>query len=61
MKECEKSNCDPKKFYCGCKKRFGLNLQAVCDSEGRFLDVAIGHPGSTSDYLALLHRHGSTS
>ena len=42
-----------KKFFCGRKKKFGLNLQAVCDARRRFLDVEIKHPGSTSDYLAF--------
>lgn len=49
-----------KKFFCGRKKKFGLNMQAVCDSRRRFLDVEIRHPGATSDYLAFavsgLHR-----
>ena len=26
----------------------------MCDVKGRFLDVTIGHPGSTSDYLAFV-------
>lgn len=41
----------PKKFFCGRKKKFGIMLQAVCDSKRRFIDVAVGHPGATSDYL----------
>ena len=28
-----------------------LNAQAVCDSKGRFLDIAIQFPGSTADCL----------
>ena len=28
-------------------------LQAACDVEGCFLDISIGHPGSTSDHLAF--------
>ena len=40
-------------FYCGCKSRHGLNMQAVCDVNGRFLDVFIGCPGATSDCLAF--------
>ena len=43
----------PAKFFCGRKKKFGLNMQAVCDARGRFLDVEIKYPGSTSDYFAF--------
>jgi DDE superfamily endonuclease len=50
---CEVAGCGQKKFYCGRKKKFGVNLQGVCDSESRFWDVSIGHSGSTSDYLAF--------
>ena len=25
----------------------------MCDAKGRFIDVCIGHPGFTSDYLAF--------
>ena len=42
-----------KKFFCGRKKRYGLNMQAVCDSKRRFIDIDISHPASTSDYLAF--------
>jgi hypothetical protein len=53
MKDCEMTSCGPKKFFCGRKKKFGLNMQATCDARARFLDVSICHPGSTSDYLAF--------
>ena len=43
-----------KNFFCGRKGKFGLNLQGVCDVRGRFLDVTIAHPGSTSDYLSFV-------
>jgi hypothetical protein len=52
--ECEEAKCGSKKFFCGRKKKFGLNLQGTCDTEGRFLDVCIGHPGATSDYLSFI-------
>ena len=42
-----------KKFLCGRKKCFVLNMQAICDSKRRFLDIDITHPDSTSDYLAF--------
>ena len=38
---------------CGRKGKFGLNMQGACDAKGRFLDISIGYPGSTSDYLAF--------
>jgi hypothetical protein len=51
--DCELAKCGAKKFFCGRKKKFGLNMQGTCDSHGRFLDVMIEHPGATSDYLAF--------
>jgi DDE superfamily endonuclease len=50
---CKEAKCGAMKFFCGRKKKFGVNLQGVCDVEGRFIDVSIGHPASTSDYLAF--------
>ena len=43
----------PKKFFCGRKKKFGLNLQAICDHKRRFLDIEAEHPAATSDYLCF--------
>jgi hypothetical protein len=52
--ECATAECTAKKFFCGRKHKFGLNMQeGTCDAEGRFLDVSIGHPASTSDFLAF--------
>ena len=31
--DCALSNCGPKKFFCGRKHKFGLNMQAVCDAD----------------------------
>ena len=45
--------CSPGKFHCSRKKKFGLNSQAVCNARGRFLDISILYPGSTSDCLAF--------
>ncbi len=42
------------KFFCGRKKKFGVNLQAVCDHKRRFLDVYCKHPGSCSDFTMWL-------
>lgn len=52
-KDCKQNKCDPDKFYCGRKKKFGLNLQATCDANLRFLDLSIMYPGSSSDCLAF--------
>jgi hypothetical protein len=52
-KHCDLSGCGAKKFFCGRKKKFGLNMQATCDHEKRFLDIYLRHPASTSDYLAF--------
>jgi DDE superfamily endonuclease len=52
-KDCIQAGCSSGKFFCGRKKKFGLNCQAVCDVRGRILDVSILYPGSTSDCLAF--------
>jgi hypothetical protein len=51
--ECAKAGCSKTKFFCGRKRNFGLNCQAVCDSQGKFLELFIVYPGSTSNCLAL--------
>lgn len=50
---CATAKCDAGKFMCGRKKKFGLNCQAICDADGRFLAVGIRYPGSTADCLAF--------
>lgn len=52
-KDCSVTTVGQSKFYCGRKQKFGLNLQAVCDSNCRFLDVSIIYGGATSDFLAF--------
>lgn len=51
--DCDRAKCGPMKFMCGRKKKFGLNMMGTVDNMGRFVDVEISHPGSTSDYLAF--------
>jgi hypothetical protein len=50
---CIEAGCADGKFHCGRKGKYGLNCQAVCDVRGRFLDLSILYPGSTSDCLAF--------
>ena len=35
------------------EKKFGMNMQAVCDNEKRFIDIDISKTGSTSDYMVF--------
>lgn len=51
--ECIDAGCGPKKFLCGRKGKFGLNLQGTCDADRKFLDVQVHHPASTSDFLSF--------
>lgn len=53
LKECEEAECGQLKFFCGRKHKYGYNMQAICDSHCRFMDVCIKHPAATSDYLAF--------
>jgi hypothetical protein len=43
-----------KAFFCGRKGKFGYNLQAVADANGRFLSVWIIHPASSSDFISFI-------
>jgi DDE superfamily endonuclease len=52
--DCKKMEKGQTEFFCGRKHKFGWNLQAVCDSSGKFLEVWIKFPGSSSDYIAFL-------
>ncbi|GFH55306.1 predicted protein [Chaetoceros tenuissimus] len=37
-----------RKWFCSRKNKYGLNLQAICDSRKRFLDLSILFGGSSS-------------
>lgn len=52
-KEMQRQGFGEMKCYCGRKKKYGLNMQAICDSMGRFLDIEIAFPGASSDYFAF--------
>ena len=54
-KTLEQCDIGPKKFYCGRKKKFGVTLQAVCDHKRRFIDIEIGFPALSSDYLCFVN------
>lgn len=51
--DCGSMGFGPVKFFCGRKKKFGLNMQAVCDANRRFLWIEIRYPASTSDFFAF--------
>ena len=53
LTSCSYAKCEPKRFFCGRKHRFGLNFQAICDHKGRFLDIHCGSPAATSDFLSF--------
>ncbi|GFH51714.1 hypothetical protein CTEN210_08189 [Chaetoceros tenuissimus] len=42
-----------RKWFCSRKNKYGLNLQAICDSRKRFLDLSILFGGSSSDLIAF--------
>ena len=50
---CEEACSGQKTFYCGRKNKFGLNLQAVCDSQCRFLDMSLTDPGKNADCISF--------
>jgi hypothetical protein len=43
----------PAKFFCGRKKKYGLNMMGVCDSRRRFIWVEVRMPGAASDFYAF--------
>jgi hypothetical protein len=53
-KEAHSYKTGSKAFFCGRKGKFGFNLQAVCDCEGKFLAVWLIHPASSSDFISFL-------
>ena len=53
QKCCCRAGCQDGKFFCGRKKKFGLNFQRVLYCCGQFLDISIKFPASTSDLFAF--------
>ena len=52
--ECELARTGQGKFKCTRKGKYGVNMQAACDAQRRFLWVSIITPGTTSDYLSYV-------
>ena len=50
--ECKLANCGEASFNCSRKDKYGLNMQAICDDELRFIFIDMCWPGSTADYMA---------
>ena len=55
--ECEIAKTGQGKFKCDRKGKYGLNMQAACDADRRFIWVSIITPGTTSDYLSYITSH----
>ena len=49
----DKNITNKRAYYSGHYKRFGLNVQAMCDSELRFIYFAVCAPGGTNDARAV--------
>ena len=52
--DCDLLKIGPRRFYCERKAKFGLNMQALCDHNGKFLEVWIGNPASSSDFMSFM-------
>jgi hypothetical protein len=50
--ECFFATCGEKSFHCSRKDKYGINMQAICDDELRFLFINLSWPGATADYMA---------
>ena len=50
---CPQGIPDPSKYHSGHYQRYGINVQAVSDSEGRLYYVALAAPGRTNDARAF--------
>ena len=52
LTECQLANCGEASFNCSRKDKYGLNMQAICDDELRFIYIDLSWPGATADYMA---------
>ena len=53
-KQCMEVGVDDRKFYCGRKGKFSLNLQAVCNARRQLTYISLQHPASASNYLVFV-------
>ncbi|KAL7524932.1 hypothetical protein ACHAWF_001135, partial [Thalassiosira exigua] len=51
--DCGEVGVDKKKFFCGRKSKFGLNMQVICDKKRRFVHVCINYGAALSDHMAF--------
>ncbi|XP_062418244.1 uncharacterized protein LOC134129044 [Pungitius pungitius] len=47
--------------YLNYKGFYSINMQAICDAEGRFLDIFVGYPGSVHDTRVMKNSSFYTS
>lgn len=50
-----RTNCPPALHdqYIDRKLDYAIQMQAVCDHEGKFIDIFIGYPGSVHDQRVI--------
>ena len=46
---------NPRMYFSGHKRSFGINLQGICDADLRFFVITTHCPGSVNDYFAFCH------
>jgi hypothetical protein len=55
--QCPKYELDQRNFFSGHKMEYGLNLQASCDAQCRFVNASLCCPGSANDINAFGASH----
>jgi hypothetical protein len=55
--QCPKYESDQRNFFSGHKMEYGLNLQASCDAQCRFVNASLCCPGSANDINAFGASH----
>ena len=50
--QCPRKEMDQRNFFSGHKLDYGLNLQAACDANCRFVNASLCCPGSANDIMA---------